>query len=104
MKHPLDRRTVMKAMASSAFFADRFLAGCGSKECQPLAAFTAWAEVAPGVWKSTFGRTEAHTPATSRRIAPAVEGLRALPVVTAPPLVLPSGLLTASWCRVFDAA
>jgi alpha-D-xyloside xylohydrolase len=55
---------------------------------------SAWSLVAPGIWKSTVGVPELHTPVRSMRFSPDLKGLGELPGVESAPLALPLGSVT----------
>ena len=86
----MNRRDVLKTMASTALLtgAARADAAAAPKEFR-----ASWAAVAPGIWKTTFGSPEAHTPVRARQISPASEALDRLPSVKIPPLAAPTGYL-----------
>lgn len=60
----------------------------------------AWIQVHPGVWKTTLGQPEVHTPVASRAVPPSANGLDALPKVSSPPIAVPQGAITARGCRL----
>jgi alpha-D-xyloside xylohydrolase len=70
-------------------------------QCQMLAQageqahFSEWSAVAPGIWKSTLGIPEPHTPVRSARFPPDLNGLRELSSVDRAPLTPPTGSVTS---------
>ncbi|MFL6449038.1 MAG: TIM-barrel domain-containing protein [Bryobacteraceae bacterium] len=57
-----------------------------------------WSKILPGIWKTTIGTPEAHTPVRSRLIPPAENNLAQLPEVAAPPLASIEGIVTDRGC------
>lgn len=91
----MNRRELAKALASGAMLAGSVRAGAMALSAQGRVERGSWTAVAPGVWRVTLGTPEAQTPVHARQIAPAMEGLRAMPGVKTPSIGVPWGAVTA---------
>jgi alpha-D-xyloside xylohydrolase len=91
----MNRRDMLKVLGSGAVVGgiaptSQMLAQAGKQ-----VHFSEWSLVAPGIWKSTLGVPELHTPVRSRQFSPDLNGLRELPSVDRAPLTLPRGSVTS---------
>jgi len=57
---------------------------------------SAWASIAPGVWKATFGSPESISPVTSRLVEPRLQAMGMLPNISSPPIVAATGSLRSN--------
>ncbi|HEY4358517.1 MAG TPA: TIM-barrel domain-containing protein [Acidobacteriaceae bacterium] len=87
----MNRRELLKVLGSSAVVQGISPQGPTQTELTEQIGFSTWTAVAPGVWRSTLGSPEPHTPVRSRAIAPDSEALQQLPHTERPPLATPTG-------------
>lgn len=90
----MNRRDMLKGAGTVAMLGAVLPSREGLAEPEERRSFSEWKSVAPGVWRSTLGVPEVHTPVRSRRIAPNTNSLRLLPEVASAPLRTPVGKIT----------
>lgn len=91
----MNRREVLKGIGSGVILNGVVPQSGALSGPETTTGFTEWQVVAPGVWRSTCGVPETHTPVRSRAIPPAVAAMRDLPAVGKPPLEIPSGSISS---------
>ncbi len=87
----MNRRDLLKAVGSNAVAVGVLRPREMLGQAEGTADFSDWTVIAPGVWRSTLGLPESHTPVRSRRIPPNVNGFRELSQANQPPLREPRG-------------
>lgn len=90
----MNRRDMLKGAGTAAMLGAVLPGREGLAEADQPRSFSEWTSVAPGIWKSTLGVPESHTPVRSRRIAANTSSLGLLPEVATAPLGTPAGKLT----------
>jgi len=91
----MNRREMLQGLGSGLVLGG-IASPCQAKaEADEQAQFSEWRMVAPGIWKSTIGVSETHTPVRARRIPPDLNGLQELPHVSNVPLAIPRGSVTS---------
>jgi alpha-D-xyloside xylohydrolase len=91
----VNRRDVLKGLGSGAVLGGIAPQSQMLAEAEEQAHFSDWDRVAPGIWKSSIGVPEAHSPVRSSRFPPDLNGLRELSGVDKAPLTLPAGSVTS---------
>ena len=91
----MNRRKMLQGLGSGMVLGGITPACPGTTKAEEQAHFSEWSVIAPGIWKSTIGVPEPHTPVRARRIPPDLSGLRELPQVNVTPLTKPKGAITS---------
>src|SRR5580692_2089646 len=91
----MNRRKMLQGLGSGMLLGGIAPTCQGITKAEEQAHFSEWGVIAPGIWKSTIGVPEPHTPVRARRIPPDLSGLRALPQVGVTPLTKPKGSVTS---------
>ena len=91
----MNRRELLKGLGSGAVLGEIAPQSRKPAQSREIPGFSDWVVVAPGVWRSTCGEPESHTPVRSRKIAPSLNALRDLPAVSRPPLNVPVGSVSS---------
>ena len=91
----MNRRKMLQGLGSGMVLGGIAPTCQGITKAEVQAHFSEWSVVAPGIWKSTIGVPEPHTPVRARRIPPDLNGLRELPHVNLTPLTKPRGSVTS---------
>jgi alpha-D-xyloside xylohydrolase len=91
----MNRREMLQGLGSGLVLGG-IASPCQAKtKADAQAHFSEWSIVAPGIWKSTIGVSETHTPVRARRVPPDFKGLQELPHVGVVPLAIPRGSVTS---------
>jgi len=85
------------AATSLSFFSSESEAA-GNPGLNPRGQPLPWQQVHPGIWKSTLGHPETHTPTSMRLVPAAADVMHSFPQVLAPPIDDLRGAITSRGC------